>query len=265
MSVLPAADGFPSHKAKFTQAPSHKKQTSKKDIDLNRCHNNFVLARIKQQDSAMHRDNVVNPTTKLYSLFNKEFFFSFDYQISFILKKYLGYSNKDESLSVSILNNSGTVMSIALRCAADKNGDIIKWKNVYGSDKTYVPFKIEDDFIFLAVGMAEFLLFEIMKVSYLLLQADGMYRHIPDNVVNKAKNKTLIILKENDKSFTDLIIKLQSIFVASNVVVIDFEKVLNRTLHKGYDFRDFCNEMKSITIVEQKLEEEIIKQIKDKK
>ena len=137
----------------------------------------------------------------------------------------------------------------------------IKWKT-YGSKK-FIPYIIKDDFIFLAVGMAEFIILEAMNVSYILLQSDGMFHHISDDIIAKAQGRNIIILNERDSSFGNLILKLQGIFVNSNIFLIDFEEILNRSLKKGYDFRDFCNEIGNIVEVEILLEEQIIKQVKE--
>ena len=192
----------------------------------------------------------------MYELFGQNFLRSFKTDLRPILNKYIGYSKKYKSLTISIFNKNNKVETIAIRKAFDKDGNEVKWKT-YGSKK-FIPYKIKDNYIFLAVGMAEIILLESMDVSYILLQADGMYRHISQDLINQTVGKNIIILKENDNSFESLILKLQEIFTAANIIVIDFEKVLKTTVPKGYDFRDFCKRIGNIVEVERLLEDEII-------
>ena len=71
----------------------------------------------------------------------------------------------------------------------------IKWKS-YGL-KSYVPYKLDydDNFIFFAVGMSEYLLFELLEVNYILLQSDSMYRYISLELINKVREKQIIVFK----------------------------------------------------------------------
>ena len=41
------------------------------------------------------------------------------------------------------------------------------------------------------------------------------------------------------------------------IVIIDFEKVLGTELEKGYDFRDFCNQIADVQEIKNKLIQEI--------
>lgn len=262
MNTLPSIENFGAYVLNLSKTISTERQNTTAKMDLDSFHANLEKAKNKQQDLAMTSDCVINPTRELYKLFRKEFFFSFSYMISPILAKYIGYSNKHHSLTISLIDTDDNVKAIAIRKSKDKDGNLIKWKT-YGS-KTFIPYKINDEFIFLAVGMAEFLLLEMMKVSYILLQSDSVYRHISQEIISKTNDKYLVILKENDESFSKLITELQSIFISSNIIVVDFEKLLNRQLPHGFDYRDYCNEIGDISIVEQRLEQEIIKQLKDK-
>ena len=262
MKGLPDIENFKSHRLEFSKTFSPMKQNSTLNMDLDAFHTKLFDAMQEQQGLAMYSDEVINPTTLLYELFNKAFYFSFDYLLFPIYKKYMGFSIKHQSLTVSLFDEDGHVKAIAIRKSKDKDGTFIKWKT-YGS-KTYIPHKINDEFIFLAVGMAEFILFEMMKVSYILLQSDSIYRHISKEIIYKASGKYLIVLKENDESFSKLIGELRNIFISSELIIIDFETILNRKLPKGFDYRDYCNQMGDISIVEQQLEQEIIRQVKAK-
>jgi len=225
----------------------------------------LLISKKKQENLSMNSNSIVNPTNLLYEIFNKKFLLSFTYpnQIPQVFKKHIGYSAKYQSLTISIFDYEDNVKTIAIRKAKDQNNAPIKWKS-YGK-KAFVAHRIFDEYIFLGVGMAELILFEIMLISYILIQADGMYRHITQEILAKCNGKSIIILKENDDSFEKLIVKLQSVFINSNIIIIDFEQVLLKKLTKGYDFRDFCNEINAINKVEQMLKNEIIKQIRKRK
>jgi hypothetical protein len=142
----------------------------------------------------------------------------------------------------------------------NKKANEIRWKS-YGS-KSFISSKIKEDIMFLAVGMKELVLFELMNISYIHLQADSMYKHINQKIVARCMNKNIFILKENDESFNKLIRNLQTIFIHANIFIIDFEKLLKKKLSKGYDFVDYCNEVGDINQVEKQIESEIMLQIK---
>ncbi len=263
MNTLPSIDGFSAHQLKFTTTHTFMKQGSTQDIDLNKFHKNLLLSKERQQDLAMQREDVINPTHLLYEIFNKEFLFSFNYMIHPIIGKYIGYSKKYESLTISIFDEKNIVQAIAIRRAKDIAGETLKWKT-YGQ-KTFIPYKINDDFIFLASGMSELLLLEMLKVSYILLQSDSIFRHISHDIIDQVTGRYIIVLKENDNSFDELIIKLKPIFHASTIIIIDFEDMLNMPLKKGFDVVDFANYIKDIHLFEKMIENQITAYIKERK
>jgi len=259
--TLPDAVKFKSHKLEFCQTHTFAKPSATSEIDLEQYHRNLIVAKEKQLKLVQNGGKEVNPIDLLYELFSKKFLESFECAAFSLFDKHIGYSKKHQSLSISLIED-GIVKTIAIRHSFDQDGKLIKWKT-YGS-KTYIPCKIKDDFIFLASGMAEYILFEMMQVPYILLQSDSVYRHIDKEIIAQAHGKNIIILKENDASFAKLIVELRQIFIGANVFVVDFEKVFQKPLPRGYDFRDFCNEIGDINIVEEKIEHELIKQIKDR-
>lgn len=261
MIALPDADRFKEYAFKFSKTHTVAKNNSTKDMDLEQYHWSLISAKKQQLKLVQNGQLVVNPIDFLYELFSKKFLESFECAVFSLFDKHIGYSKKHKTLSVSLLED-GIVKAIAIRHSFDQDGKLIKWKT-YGS-KTYITCKIIDDFIFVAVGMAEFILLEMMNVSYVLVQSDSVYRHISKEIIAQAHGKNIIILKENDASFEKLIVELQQIFVGSNIFVIDFEKVLQKPLSKGYDYRDFCNEIGDINLVEKKIEQELLRQIKDR-
>lgn len=261
MNSLPNSDDFQRFQLKLLDSKVFKSKNQNL-IDLNAFDKNLKASRLELKENNLS-GNSLSLKSLEYKLFELDFLRSINKRLSGIFDKYLGYSKKYDSLTVSVLDENNDVKAIAIRRAFDKENKPIKWKS-YGA-KSYVPYKIKDDFIFFAVGMAEYILFELIDVSYILLQSDSMYRYIPEEVVAKVKNKQIIILKENDESFEKLIVKLHDIFLESNIFIIDFEKVLNKKLPKSYDFIDCVNEVRCLGAVEQLIENEIMKQMKDKK
>lgn len=260
--ILPNADMFKSHKLEFCQTHTFVKSSSTNEIDLEKYHHNLIAAKKKQLKLIQNANQVVNPIDLLYELFSKKFLESFECAAFSVFDKHIGYSKRHASLSISLIED-GIVKTIAIRHSFDQDGNLVKWRT-HGSKKM-IPHKIKDDFIFVGVGMAEFILFEMMQVSYILLQSDSVFRHISKEVIARTHAKNIIILKENDTSFEKLIVELQQIFIGSNILVIDFEKVLQNSLPKGYDFRDFCNEIGDINIVEKQLEQELLLQIRNRR
>jgi hypothetical protein len=175
----------------------------------------------------------------------------------------LGYSFKDKSLAMTIADAHGTTQTIVIRYAMDKDGNQIKWKT-YGS-KRYVPYKIleDEDFVFLYSGMAEMLLMELFGFSYIGLQSDSMVRHLPVELKDITVNKVIVVLQDNDDSFRKIVPTIEEFFSLSHkVITIDFEKLLDRKLEKGYDFRDFCNQIGNADEIKTKIKEEIVNEFR---
>lgn len=205
-------------------------------------------------------ETIVNPTQLLYELINIHFLRTLKNSNKMkLLNKYIGYSKKYNSLTISILDDKNEVQCIAIRSAKDRTGKDVKWKT-YGSKK-YISSRINDSTVFLAVGMAEYILLELLGVSYIHLQSDGMYKHISEKLIDQVHGCNIIVFKENDKSFEKLINNLYIVFSQSNIFVIDFEKLLNKELKKGYDLRDFINEIKDLAEIEKILDEELLSQL----
>ena len=220
--------------------------------DLKKIHDSVIEDKFELDDYFMSnppsdKDPEVNPTTLINKLINRDLYNSIGIRT---WKSYLGYSHKYKSLTISLLKE-GEVQTVAIR---ESNG--VKWRT-YGS-KTYIPYRIDDDFVFLFSGMAEVLLMDLFGLSYIQLQADGMVKHLPTELKELCKDKTVIVLQDNDDTFKAIVPEIRSFFNRSEVVVVDFEVVLNTELKHGYDFRDYCNQVKDPKKVMQMIETEII-------
>lgn len=175
-----------------------------------------------------------------------------------VLIDMFGYSFKDKSLTLSLSDVDGEIQVIVIRHATDRDGNEVKWKT-YGSKK-YVPFKIhaDEDFVFFYSGMAEILLMELFGFSYIGLQSDSMVRHLPEKLKHLTEDKVIVILQDNDESFKKIVPSVKDFFSGSHsVITMDFEKLLSIKLPKGYDFRDFCNQIANANDIRNQLKKGI--------
>jgi hypothetical protein len=238
MSNLPDPKGFTKHKTSYVAAMP---KESIKSYDLQEIHDNFMKGRETVSEEILVKQG--------NELINGLFYLSTPNPKA--AKHLFGYSYKDNSVTIHLKDKEGVVQTVAIRQSGD-----VKWKT-YGSKK-FIPYRIEDDFIFLYSGMAETAIIEMLGLSYIGIQADGMVRHLPEELKELTADKTIIVLQDNDSSFREIVPKIKEFFSRSEVLVIDFERVLNRELKHGYDFRDFCNEIKDAKKVMEFLEIEII-------
>jgi hypothetical protein len=169
------------------------------------------------------------------------------------IRPYLGYMDKYNSLSVFIPPSTNIART-------GRNG--IKWQT-FGS-KIITPYKIiniESPYIFIASGIAEFLLFELLELNYICFQTDAIIISLErqgelEYLKEFAKNRKLIFLMDNDKASKNCIEPLRNFF-ENKVIPIDFENILDTELSKGYDFRDFCNQINNIKNIKELLNNEI--------
>jgi len=204
---------------------------------------------LSQYDSALKtaaaRKDRESISTKLCELFNQLILTNDIEKTRQIIHRFIGYSKKHDSLSITLYDMEGIARTIALRHATDKEGNSVKWKT-YGS-KSFIPYRIEKlPFVFTASGMAEVLLFELFEFDYFLLQSDSIVRSLAVNTHWKEiqpllKDKLVIYLLDNDVSSQKAFKTFQTHYPKS--ISIDFEMMWDRDLAHGYDFRDFCNQI----------------------
>ena len=186
-------------------------------------------------------DGFINPTTLLYELIDRDIWRP---NGSHVIRKHIGYSEKYKSLTVSLFDGDD-VMAICIRNATDRDGNPVKWKT-YGS-KRFIPHRIfdaEDPTIFVGYGIGEFLLFELLELNYMVLQSDSIAHTLFNNpYAPLLEDRYIFALVDNDTSCKATVEQLQRYYRSCRVYGIDFEHLLDRKLPKGYDFRDFCNEI----------------------
>ena len=224
--------------------------TSKEDTpkyDLDAMHKSFKAAKEDLDHIACTQPvsewpaGFINPTTLLYELIDRDIWRPNGSQV---IRKYIGYSKKYKSLTVSLFNGD-EVMAICIRNATDRDGNPVKWKT-YGS-KRFIPHRIfdaEDPTIFVGYGIGEFLLFELLELNYMVLQSDSIAHTLFSNpYAPHLEDRYIFALLDNDTSCKATVEQLQRRYRSCRVYGIDFEHLLDRELPKGYDFRDFCNEI----------------------
>lgn len=195
-----------------------------------------------------------------------------------ILKEFIAYSKLDDSIAI-ILKNDEEIKAIAIHRTKDRENNLIKWKT-YGNKK-YIAYKIKDDFIFCVYGMKEILICEIFEISYIAFQSDSIAKGIKHNeqfqndIKPKLDGKYLILLLDNDSSCRDTInpIKEELQTVVRSIIPIEMQDlwtnhiIMNggrdKTLPKGYDFVEFVNDVKSISMIENNLKDLIKWSIRD--
>ncbi|BCD62644.1 methyl-accepting chemotaxis protein [Nitratiruptor sp. YY08-26] len=228
-----------------TPSQNYTNKEDKPRFDLNEWHSNFKKALQKQDHIAITTpilpDDFINPTPMMYELIDRDIW---RLPVGRKIKdKYLGFSNKYKSLTVSLFR-ADEVKAICIREAKDKDGNPIKWKT-YGS-KRYIPYRIfdeEDPTIFVGYGIGEFLLFELLELNYMVLQSDSIALNLANNPYTPdIKERYIFALLDNDDSCKATVNHLANYYKNCKVYPIDFENVLDKELPKGYDFRDFCNE-----------------------
>jgi len=154
------------------------------------------------------------------------------------VEQFLGWSKYYNSLTIELQGVT------TVRRAGET-----KWKT-FGS-KQYIPFKINlhDKYVYLYSGMAEIIAMEKMGLSYIGLQSDSVDKSITQEIIDATKGKILVVIQENDESSRKLSQRITKIF--DNVKIIDMATLANKKNIKGYDLRDFINDMESFEAVKK--------------
>lgn len=197
-----------------------------------------------------------------------------------ILKRFICYSKLDDSI-VIVLKDKEELKTIAIHRTKDKENNLIKWKTL--GSKKYIQYKIKDDFVFIVYGMAEILLCELFDISYIAFQSDSITKNLQNHkqwneeIKPMIQDKYLILLLDNDISCRETINPIkEELESPSNAIIIEMIDLLQTkafltdttgivsneskkkwqeykqgNLIKGYDFRDFCNDVKNPKTIEE--------------
>ena len=203
-----------------------------------------------------------------------------------ILKRFICYSKLDDSI-VIVLKDKEEIKTIAIHRTKDKENNLIKWKTL--GSKKYIQYKIKDDFVFIVYGMAEILLCELFDISYIAFQSDSITKNLQNHkqwneeIKPIIQDKYLILLLDNDESCRKTINPIkEQLESPQNTIVIEMIDLLfvkafltdttgivsiesksiwlqhkQENLIKGYDFKDFCNEVKNPKTIEEILKNTI--------
>ena len=214
-----------------------------------------------------------------------------DYDLSQIIIKLesLPRGQISKIIDVEILNSNPKTMEILHRfvkwndyhksvaivlqdkTVAIHRADSVKWKT-YGSKK-FIQHKIKDDFVFIVYGMAEILLCEILDISYIAFQSDSIVKTLESNEQwqNEIKphldDKNIFLLLDNDESCEttvkplekelNKVIPIRMMDLHIMEIAFLYGGTLKKELPKGYDFRDWCNDIKEVAKIEKVLKETI--------
>lgn len=162
----------------------------------------------------------------------------------------IGYDDKNDTLAISIYNELLNIRNIKKR----KVGNI-KWLGSKGGDGRFAPSRLTGkEFVFVASGIAEFMILKSSELDYIVMQSDGIdINHLVP------KDATVVVLEDNDKkdirnkedeayqcfknpSQFNPFKKKVTAKILNETIAIDFEKILDREVVAGYDFKDFIIE-----------------------
>jgi len=187
--------------------------------------------------------------------------------IQIVLKQFICYDNYNKSLAITLKEN-GKIVTVSIHRSKNKDDFIVKWKTL--GSKKYIKSNIKDNFVFVVYGMAEIILCELLEMSYIAFQSDSIAKTLSQNtqfqdeIKPQLKGKYIIPLLDNDEScfstieplkselkdIVKTIVPLQMINLHYMDILINGGQVV-KEYPKGYDFRDWCNEKKDISQIEE--------------
>ena len=205
----------------------------------------------------------VNQYFELVKMFGSEFIGELNYQYNPVLKAVKsdmvrvaswinhyydkwGYLHTNSHLVILFYDENKNLKTASIREYKKKDGKIKKWFKVKGSKMEFIPYRLRDEysFCFVAFGMSEALIFNILGLDYFILQSDSIAYHIDKNpyfeaIKEKLQGKNIFILPDYDESGFKAANALKNHLKAfSNPQVIEFYKLVNNPA-KGFDFRDY--------------------------
>jgi len=126
-----------------------------------------------------------------------------------------------------------------------------KWVATSGNKRNYIPYRIDDSspYVYLYSGMAEIIACEAMGINYIGLQMDSSDKFINKEITAAMKDKTLIVIEENDESSQRLSQRLRCLFMDVKILKIGANKSY------GYDLRDFVNDTGSFEVAKMMLQQ----------
>lgn len=140
----------------------------------------------------------------------------------------------DTDLTVPVFED-GKLVTVMRRNYNDN-----KWHAAYGSSRSAIPRRITDKpVVYLASGMGEYIILDMLGFDYICLQMDGN-ANLLDQFKEKLEGKLLVILPDNDESFKKVIDTCYEYFKEyTAVAVVDWQLLTGSEVKAGYDLRDY--------------------------
>jgi len=159
-----------------------------------------------------------------------------------------------------LYDENKNLKTATIRRYRNPSGQFIKWYKVRGSQTTFIPYRLTSgySYCFVAFGMSEAIIFNILGLDYFILQSDSISFNIDKNpyfntIKKKLQGRDIFILPDYDesglKAGNTLKKHLESF---SNPRIIELYK-LAKNPQKGYDLRDFILENQDKKLVIEKL------------
>jgi hypothetical protein len=228
-------------------------------------------------DEEIKKFELVNTGTIIYfellEMFGRKFIGPLDFQhnpnlqavnndkvkVSAYLTHYRGEYNKfctHSSLAIMLYDENKNLKTTAIRRYRTKSGDIVKWYKARGSKAKFIPYRLTDkySYCFVAFGMAEALIFNILGLEYFILQSDSEAYHIDKNpyfqaIKERLGGRDILILPDYDESGFKAAAALKNhLKTFSNPTIIEFYKLIDNP-QKGYDFRDYVLEVQDKELI----------------
>lgn len=185
-------------------------------------------------------------TNELYELYPCNFLRACNIQLKNL--SFLGFNKKHQSLTVILRDETGKTEAVATRRIRNAKGEIVegkKWIRAEGSNNGFIPHRINrsDDVVFIAEGIAEVGIFEMLKASYICFQNAGELKNfefnpLKEKILLEIKDKSLICFVDNDEVGQE---GFNSFYQSINHTRIYQVRFKDRV--KGYDLRDFIIEL----------------------
>jgi len=257
---LPAVENFKNYKMSY-KVPVYTEETNYKIDDIKA----FYQIIDKYIDTFVNGGLIEKLFTNDLLPRSEEYRFEM-YNLLFKGKVKILYSKKQDSLVIELRNEKDELKTLSFREFKTKeSNETIKWKT-YGS-KRFIPYKLKDNnkFCFVAFGMSEIILFELLEFDYFILQSDSIVHNLANNdyfkpVKEKLKDRVTYIFPDNDESGLKAGYKLNKYLKEEGLKskVLELGKMTNKQLKKGYDLRDLINEYSKNEVIKM-----IIKGVKE--
>ena len=160
------------------------------------------------------------------------------------------------SLVIFLYDENKELKTASIRRYRTKSGEIVKWYKIRGSKANFIPYRLNDNrhYCFVAFGMSEALIFNILGLEYFILQSDSQAYNLPYNpyfkaIKKKLEGRDILILPDYDKSGFKAATALKThLKEFSNPKIIEFYKLVDNP-SKGYDFRDYVKEIQDKDLI----------------